>query len=230
MLKKLKKILTHKYMKRFFIFSVLLLLSSHFFYSCTVNKANKMFKENISNAPYDVVIVPGFPFQVTDTTWHDVMKMRVYWSQYLYENNYTKNIIFSGGAVYTPYIESEVMKLHAVAIGIPEDIIYTETSAEHSTENLYYSYYLAKKLGFKKIALATDPFQTSMLSGFARRKGIVVDFMPVVLDTLRTMQKVNPRLDLSSAKKTNFISLTEREGTWKRWMGTLGRNIDEVKD
>ncbi|MDH5365615.1 MAG: YdcF family protein [Cyclobacteriaceae bacterium] len=216
-------------MKRFIIFSIVLIVLSHLFYSCAVSKANKAFHKNIANTPYDVVIVPGFPYQDSDTIWHDVMKMRVYWSQYLYENNYTRNIIYSGSAVYSPYIESEVMKLHAIAIGLPSGVIYTETRAEHSTENLYYSYQLAKKMGFEKIALATDPFQTSMLTSFARRKKIKVDYLPVVLDTLKTISKVNPNIDLSSTKMENFVSITERESTWKRWMGTLGKNIVEVQ-
>lgn len=216
-------------MKRFIIFSIVLIVSSHLFYSCAVNKANRAFHKNIAYTPYDVVIVPGFPYQDNDTIWHDVMKMRVYWSHYLYENNYTKNIIFSGSAVYSPYIESEVMKLHAIAIGLPSDVIFTETRAEHSTENLYYSYQLAKKMGFNKIALATDPFQTSMLTSFAKRKKLKVDYLPVVLDTLKTINKINPTIDLSSTKMPNFVPITERESTWKRWMGTLGRNIVEVQ-
>ncbi|MDH5474506.1 MAG: YdcF family protein [Cyclobacteriaceae bacterium] len=214
-------------MKRFIIFSITLVVLSHLFYSCAVNKANKAFHKNIANSPYDVVIVPGFPFLDHDSIWHDVMKMRVYWAHYLYENKYTENIIFSGSAVYSSYIESEVMKLHAVAIGVPAEIIYTEKKAEHSTENLYYSYHLAKSMGFEKIALATDPFQTSMLTSFAKRKKLDVDYLPVVFDTLKIIDKINPVLDLSSAKTENFISITERESTWKRWMGTLGRNIKE---
>lgn len=216
-------------MKRFIIFSIVLLAFSHLFYSCAVNKANKAFHENIVNAPYDVVIVPGFPYKETDSTWSDVMKMRVYWSKYLYEKRYTKYIIYSGSAVYSPYIESKVMKLHAEAIGVPSEIIYTETRAEHSTENLYYSYHLAKELGFNKIALATDPFQTSMLTSFAKRKKLQIDYLPVVLDTLKTFTKVNPRIDLSGTVRPNFVSITERESTWKRWMGTMGRNIEEIQ-
>lgn len=227
MLKTLKKILTHKYMKRFIIFSILLLVSSHLFYSCTVNKANNAFHENIVKAPYDVVIVPGFPYKETDSVWSDVMKMRVYWSKYLYENNYTKNIIYSGSAVYSPYVESEVMKLYAEAIGVPSDIIFTESRAEHSTENLYYSYHFAREMGFKKIALATDPFQTSMLTSFAKRKKLNIDYLPVVLDTLKTFHKINPRIDVTCTALPNFVSITERESTWKRWMGTIGRNIEE---
>jgi len=230
MFKILKKIVTHRYTIRFVIFSTVLTISSHFFYSCAVNKADDAFHENIAKAPYDVVIVPGFPYQEEDTVWHDVLKMRVYWSRYLYENNYTKNIMFSGSAVYTPFIESEVMKLHAIAIGIPEEIIYTETRAEHSTENVYYSYHFAHKLGFKKIALATDPFQTAMLSSFAKRKNIEIDYLPVVLDTLRTIEKINLKINLNSTRMPNFISITERESFWKRWMGTMGRNIKEVEE
>lgn len=216
-------------MKRFIIFSIVLLVSSHLFYSCAVDKANKAFHENIVNAPYDVVIVPGFPYKETDSVWSDVMKMRVYWSKYLYENNYTKNIIYSGSAVYSPFVESEVMKLHGQAIGIPAEVIFTETNAEHSTENLYYSYHMAKEMGFNKIALATDPFQTSMLTSFAKRKKLNIDYLPIVLDSLKTFNKIDPIIDVTDTRLPNFVSITERESTWKRWMGTLGKNIEEIQ-
>ena len=51
-----------------------------------------------------------------------------------------KNVMFSGSAVYTPYYESKIMALYAEAIGIPKERIYIETEAEHSTENIFYSY------------------------------------------------------------------------------------------
>ena len=69
----------------------------------------------------------------------------------------TKNIIFSGGAVYTKYTESAIMKLFAIEMGIPEENIFIEERAEHSTENVFYSYYIAKDLNFKKLAVASDP-------------------------------------------------------------------------
>ena len=97
------------------------------------------------------------------------MKGRVYWSKYLYDKGITKNVIYSGSAVYTPYVEGKIMALYAIALGIPEENVFSETMAEHSTENVYYSYKLARKLGFERIALATDQFQAKMLKRFTKK-------------------------------------------------------------
>src|SRR5688572_23800179 len=117
--------------------------------SCTFSKyALKSYEAAKKQKPYDVIIVPGIKYEGKNTA--SVMKMRLYWAKHLYDSGYCKNIIFSGSAVYTPYIEGIVMKVMADSLGVPEDKIFSETKAEHSTENAYYSWRMAKELGFKK--------------------------------------------------------------------------------
>ncbi|MCX2745377.1 YdcF family protein [Mangrovivirga sp. M17] len=203
------------------------LLVSILLHSCAVNKANKEYTKGVKKAPFEAIIVPGFPFEGEE--WHDVMKMRVYWSNYLYKKGYTKNIIYSGSAVYTPYVEAEIMRLYALELGIPEENIYTETKAEHSSENVYYSLQMADSLGYKKVALATDPYQMALLKLFINRHDLEIDYLPVIIDTLKTMERSTPEIDPSLAKRDNFQSIKERESFWKRLSGTLGNNIEELK-
>lgn len=212
-------------MKRLALFTLIMVIISFLTVSCLKRSAEKTFNENLTNKPYDAIIVPGFPYE--DTTWHEVMMIRVYWSHYLYENKITKNIIYSGSAVYSPYVESKIMKEYGIALGIPSEHIFTDTLAEHSTENVYYSYKLAKNLGFKKIALATDPFQATMLKSFVKQKKLDVDFLPIVFDTLREMDKPEPVIDPSGAFVKDFEPLKEREGFFKRIGGTMGKNIND---
>jgi hypothetical protein len=137
--------------------------------------------------------------------------------------------MYSGSAVYTPYYEAKIMALYAQALGIPAKNIFTEIRAEHSTENVYYSYKKAKQLGFKKIALASDPFQTRMLRRYIRKKvSADVDLLPFVIDTLKMMepQMTDPKIDFEQATKKEFIALPQREGFWKRFRGTRGLNVD----
>ena len=188
----------------------------------------KLLKEAEENGPYDLIIVPGIPLEKDQ--WSRTMKARVYWSKYLFDRGIAKNIMYSGGAVYTPYVEAEVMALYGEAIGIPHENIFTETKAEHSTENIYYSYQKAKKLNFNHIALATDPFQTKMLRKFVRKKvSKDIDCIPMVLDTLKTMEStmIDPTINFDSLKVKDFISLPEKQGFWKRLKGTRGLNIDK---
>ncbi len=69
------------------------------------------------------------------------------------------------------------MAMYAIAIGIPAEHVLFETMAEHSTENINYSYKKSKLLGYKTIALASDQFQTRSLRRFAHKR-LSKDLMP----------------------------------------------------
>ena len=117
---------------------LVLLILCFLFQSCSYSKkaAGKLLEEAKTRS-YDVIVVPGVPFNTPN--WDRVMKGRVYWSKYLFDLGIAKNIMYSGSSVYTAYNEAQIMALYAAALGIPEKNIFTETHAEHSTENIYYS-------------------------------------------------------------------------------------------
>lgn len=196
--------------------------------SCSYSsKTCKRLLKEVSLKSYDIIIVPGVP--LVNGKWSNTMKARIYWSKYLFEKGIAKNIMFSGSAVYTPYYESEIMALYAEAIGIPKENIFTEIKAEHSTENIYYSYFLAKKLNFSRVALASDPFQTKMLRRFTRiRVSPEIDLIPIVFDSLMLMKidATNPMIDIQKAFVLDFKSILERESFWERFRGTRGLSID----
>lgn len=186
---------------------------------------SKAYERNSKNV-YDAIIVPGVPFE--NGEWSRTMKGRVYWAKFLYDKGITKNIIFSGSAVYTPFVESKIMALYGEALGIDTAHIYTEERAEHSTENVYYSYKLAHKLGFEKIAVASDPFQTVMVKSFAKKLKLKIDYIPMLMDSLLTIPLNDPTIDPTSAAvtDTSWTALPERESGLKRFKGTMGNNID----
>ena len=185
--------------------------------------AAKAYQQGLENQPYDAIIVPGFPY--SGMNWDMVLKMRIHWAAYLYKKGYAKNVIFSGSAVATPYIESRIMAFYAVPLGIPAENIFTEEKAEHSTENVYNSYRLAKKLGFKKIALASDPYQSSYMGKFMRKFELPVALLPTVIDTLKVLDLYEPKINPSKAMQENFLKLSAREGLFKRIKGTMGGYI-----
>jgi uncharacterized SAM-binding protein YcdF (DUF218 family) len=190
-------------------------------------RSSRKLLEEARKDPSDLVVVPGVPF---NGEWDKVMKGRIYWSKYLYDQGIVRNIMFSGAAVYTPYTESEIMSLYAQALGIPKEHIFTETKAEHSTQNIYYGYRKARSLQFKKIALASDPFQTRLLKSFARRKlSRDVRLIPMVVDTLKSLEPymINPSIPYGEAHVEDFVPLSKRQGWWKRLKGTLGLDIDK---
>lgn len=210
---------------------LVLLVLLPFIAACSFSSKSslRLLKKASGETPYDIIVVPGVPFE--DSTWSQVMKIRVLWSKYLYDRGIARNVMYSGSAVYTPYYEAQIMAMYGEALGIPKGNIYTETMAEHSTENIYYSYKKAKKLGFKRIALASDPFQTKMLRRFTRK--IVspeVGMLPMIFDTIRVMEPhiSEPTIDFQQAFKTEFVPLPQRESFWQRFRGTQGKRLDKT--
>ena len=198
--------------------------------SLALKRANTLYTE-VANNPttYDAIIVPGVPLK--NGAWDSTMKARVLWSVYLYKKGLARNIIYSGSAVYTPYYEAVAMGLYAQKLGVAKEHIYYDTLAKHSTENVYYSYKLAKQLGFKKLALATDPFQSVMLKGFTRKRfQSFIQHIPVMFDLIKPMNNLNPDIDEAIAFKASFKSIVDSESLPKRLMGTMGRQIDYGPD
>ncbi len=184
----------------------------------------RLFTEVIaSQSTYDAGIVPGVPFT---GQWDSVMKGRVLWAAFLYDKGIIRNLIFSGGAVYSPYYEARIMGLYAEQLGVKTENIFYETRAEHSTENVYYSYEMARTLGFKSIALVTDPFQSSMLKGFTNRRFATgIQHIPFLTDSLKLVNHTNPAIDPTGAFVADFKSLPARQSWLRRFRGTLGNFI-----
>lgn len=189
----------------------------------------KLYKRALQNKPYDVIIVPGVPYNGQD--WSVAMKGRVIWGSHLIKTGVAKHVIFSGGAVYTPYVEAKVMALYAEALGVPKEKIFIESKAQHSTENIYNSYCMARKMGFSKIAVASDPFQSVLLMGFTKRRfKLPIDHIPFVIDTLAGIDDVSPKIIPDSAMIADFRSIIETQSKWYRFRGTRGKNIKFEKE
>lgn len=207
------------------------LLSCTLIVLCSYNKpdpAQKDVEEKRKNDPYDVIIVPGVPYQYASM--HSVLKARVLWAKYLYDNKFTKNIIFSGSSVYSPYIEGEIMRIYADSLGIPAAHTFAETEAEHSTENIYYSLLMAQEMGFKKIAVATDKYQAVIINNFIKRKCPKIEIVTIEYHKIDLPNALWPEIDPSPAFVNAFVSLPKREGYFKRLKGTLGKNISIEDD
>jgi uncharacterized SAM-binding protein YcdF (DUF218 family) len=188
----------------------------------------KAYNQAAALKPFDAIIVPGIPFK--KGAWDGIMKHRVLWSYILYQQGFTKNIIYSGAAVHTPYTEAVIMGTYACALGLPAECIHHETMARHSTENVYYSYLLAKKNGYKSLALATDPIQSYMLRHFTKKRcGTQVFHLPLVLDLLQAHLHITPDIDPEIARVADFTPLTHQQSFSRRMRGTMGRDIDWSK-
>ncbi len=187
----------------------------------------KAYNLNVANAPYDVIIVPGIPYDSSKE--NILLKVRIFWAKNLFDKGIARNIIFSGGAVHTPWVEGKVMKIMADSLGIPTSNTFAEDKAEHGNENIYYSYSLAQKLGFKKIALATDQYQNSFLTSFIEKRTPDVALLPVSVDSFPVYDKRQlPIIDAREAFINNFIPLNKRESRWERIRSALNNDVKEM--
>ena len=208
-----------------FLFSAQLLLSS-FTFSRFHKRAESLFQKVISSKEvYDAAIVTGMP--VDNGKLNKTVTERVQWAVYLYKSGIAKNLIFSGGAVYTDYYESIYMAAYAKQLGVDEKHIFIENIAEHSTENVFYSYKIAKQNGFKKLALATDPYQSMMLKKHTKnRYATHIQHIPIVYKYIEGMLSPQSQIELSNSRKEGFVSIKARKNIFQRLKGTLGKEVN----
>lgn len=209
---------------KFVLYLLSILLSGcRLYYNTFYTDPQKYFVTVCKNKPYDVIIVPGFPSDSGNI--NPILKERLEWAYYLYKNKYSKNIIFSGSAVYTPYVEAKVMRLYAIQMGILPEHILIEEKAEHTTENLYYGYKLAINSGFKKIGFASQAAHTSFMKHFPKKFKINVDMIPMITDSLKKLELNFGKLNPESTYQQDFVSIENRENVWKRMRGTRGKKV-----
>jgi uncharacterized SAM-binding protein YcdF (DUF218 family) len=191
-------------------------------------RTEKLYVKAQAKQPFDAIIVPGVPYD--DDSFSQVMTMRVRWAVHLYEKGITKNIIFSGGAVYNEYTECKIMSMYAQGLGVPVECIFLDTLAQHSTENMFYSWHLAQFHRLENVALATDQFQTAMLRSFGRkmkrRLGADITLIPAIIDTLKILPNDAPIIDAASAIDNTPVDIVRTQSKAHRWGGTMGLHID----
>ncbi len=199
---------------RFFRITLLLLLSGfifgtiHFYYNA-IYIPKQLYAKALSAKPVDVIIVPGVPYD--GGKWGFIMRWRVYWSVYLYKTGRAKNIIYSGSAVYTPYTEATIMALYAEKMGVPKEHIFTEKQAQHTTENLYYSWQIAQAKGFKTVAFATDPFQSYKIAPYIPKFKLDVTLIPMIIPIMEWMKMQDYEIESAKAYQLHFVSIRKRE-------------------
>lgn len=184
------------------IFLLLLFASS-----CSLDKlVQRKNKISYAKAPYDAIIIPGYPYKASSNG--ELFAIRIFWAKALYERGVAKNIIFSGDAVHTPYIEGRIMKIFADSIGIPAEHLFEETEALHSNQNIVKGKALAKKLGFKKIAIATDPYQFSYMTTLVDLYAPGMPLITFSTDSMAYFNQALPNIDEQAAYIKNW---TEKE-------------------
>ena len=214
---------------RFRILLVPVLIIGFFgLFACNPTKiANRQFAQAKLKKPYDLLVVPGFPFN-PEHGWHPILKNRLLWSVYLMKHGFADCVIYSGSAVYTPYSEGKIMALLAIELGVPREKILIEDRAEHSVENIYYAHLLANEHQWKSIAVGTDINQSLRFKQYRRYSRIMYDIIPMMVDSV-DFSVAQPDIDFQSAYVKGFISITERKKSWQMFRDSGGRHLPKEK-
>jgi len=174
---------------------------------------------------YDAIIVPGFPFH-PDKKVNAIYRMRLSWALELYRTGRTRYIILSGGAVHSPYVESEIFALYLMEHGVPAQAIILERKAEHSLENVFYAMEIAEHYGFENVAVATDMWQSGMIQFLAKLEGhdlSCVDFVPARFSVINRYWKLfDHPIEHQLAFRQGFVPLVQRKTKAQRKDGTHG--------
>ena len=81
-------------------------------------------------------------------------------------------------------------------------------------------------MGYKTIAISTDPFQCSMLHKYANNNfKETIYFIPIVYDSIRPKMNLELEIDTTLTLKQNFVPIEERQDYKERFKGTAGKNI-----
>lgn len=87
-----------------------------------------------------------------------VFRERINHGIWLYQNQYGKKIIFTGGKTEgNKYADSIVAQKYAENNSVPSKDILVETRSRITEENLFYAKLIAKKKGLKSFIIVSDP-------------------------------------------------------------------------
>jgi hypothetical protein len=210
--------------------SLILLCSLGCLSSCIpVYTSQKILTKNDHREPFDAVIVPGRPYYPGKRHPDFLFKARMQWALTLYKKGLAKNIIFSGWAVYSPYKEGLIMKLYAQAMNVDSQHVFAETKAEHSTENIFYSMQMAQRLGFRRVALATDVYQLRYVRPYLCRTLHGLQLLPVNFREVKRSPKHLPAInDAAAFTGGNWKSILHRKTKSTRARESHGAAIRDL--
>jgi hypothetical protein len=123
-----------------------------------------------SNGPLDAVIIPGCPARA-DGRLSRCLLRRATWGAVLWARGVTRSFIVSGAATYNRYVEAEGLAAALVELGVPSSAIWMEQDARHTDENMYYALDIARRLGARRLAVASDAGQAAGGCSFLRSWG-----------------------------------------------------------
>lgn len=121
----------------------------------------------------DVIIVLGCKVRADGEPGY-TLRSRVERGVELYHQGVAPRILFTGAAVYSPFVEAEVMARLAEQLGVPREAMVLETRATNTRENATYSIALLRTAGWREAVVTTSAFHCRRSAVLFAQEGLEV--------------------------------------------------------
>jgi len=115
--------------------------------------------ETAQLVPAEVIVVLGYP-TLDNGKISFMQKSRVDKGIELYRKKLGKKLMFTGGAAWNDFVESETMKAYAISEGIPAQDIFIETTSTNTDENAEFASKILLEKNYSDIIIVTSPYHT----------------------------------------------------------------------
>jgi uncharacterized SAM-binding protein YcdF (DUF218 family) len=128
-------------------------------------------KGNTDATHFDAIVVLGDPADKFGNPTATELA-RVSEAEREYERGVAAHLIFTGGAVHSPFVEAEVMARTAEAQGIPASAIVVEPEARNTAENACYAVRLMRARGWESAEVVSSAWHLG-------RAALIFSRMPI---------------------------------------------------
>lgn len=175
------------------------------------------------DAAIDWVIVPGCP-SLDDGRLSRCQWSRAMWATLVWEDGRARGFITSGSAVQNRYTEAVALKAGMVALGVPEEVIVTETQALHTDENAGFGLKIAQELGYETLGVASHGGQARGMRALLRGWGHAAIALPMDMGRVRArLEAGHPEVRIEPVPADGWMTLRQRERAIRKARGKTFR-------
>ena len=143
------------------------------------------------NGSCDVAIVLGAATSGSEVS--EVSKQRLNHAMELYQNDYVKYIIVTGGkGKGNHFSDAAIAREYLVSMGLPDEVILEEGTSTITQENLENAKIIMEENGYETAAIVSDPLHMKRAMLLAKDSGIVAISSPTKSSAYKTLKTKIP--------------------------------------
>lgn len=143
------------------------------------------------NESCDVAIVLGAATSGSEVS--EVYKQRLNHAMELYQNDYVKYIIVTGGkGKGNHFSDAAIAREYLVSMGLPDEVILEEGTSTITQENLENAKIIMEENGYETAAIVSDPLHMKRAMLLAKDSGIVAISSPTKSSAYKTLKTKIP--------------------------------------